>query len=163
MTLPSGTGQTTKARSLSVALASDEVVPIWTGDHSSDSFSLGDSPYGLWLDSGSDIATDGNPNTTGGPSSARICHVAARPGTILAPGLGSFRLFVVDGTSLAAVPWLYDPVKGLWVQMTAAVTVTAANGLGTLASNIGGLVGAQLFAQITTNTGNVKKAAYGFF
>jgi len=161
MNLRSGDGPTTKARSKSITLATDEILEV-SMPEANEFRSLG-TGIGVWLDPGGAIPTENDPNTTM-PARERVFRILAPYGTVPLPSQGSLRGWVVDGTSLGMAPWVFDDVKQLWVRLGAAASITSANGTGFIIASLGaGFLGAKIFIQIASNTGGVTKAAYGFF
>lgn len=103
-----------------------------------------------------DVAADPDPNTTA-PNEDR-CFTSAQPGSLGAQ-FDSVWAVAHDGTSLAIRLWMFDRYAKRWVAQSAAVTATTATGIAFLSEKVP--LGAKLFAQVTTNTGNVKSGAIG--
>lgn len=151
--LPSGNGQTTKARSVSVTFPTDvDTVPVKSPDHSTDStfsFALQIGTIG-----GSALTTDSNPSVLGDVSAPRTLRVTAKRDGVMTMGGAVVRCSIADGTSLVFRPWFYDYTQARWIPIGASATLTAASTNSSTVA-IGNMAGARLFTQIITNTGNV--------
>jgi hypothetical protein len=156
---PSGGGQTTKAKSMSVVFASDQdAAPVKSPDHSTDAtFALA-----IWVGTvgvGSGVAVDAAPNTTE-PSTDRILRITAKRDGVMTFGGAAIKTVTAgDGTSLLVQPWFYDDTQHLWIKHGPVITITTATtNISTL--TIGNMAGAKFFIQVTTNNGGV--TAFGY-
>lgn len=145
-TLPSGNGQTTKAKSVSVAIASDQTVSILPPDRTTYTLAYLQGTLG-----GSALATDPDPNTTDPGSKA------VRIGRDMIPtnlGAASIVASIADaGGSMAVQPWVYDDVRAKWFKFVGApVTVSLVSAVATVG---GGMAGAKFFMQITSNASSI--------
>lgn len=119
--------------------------------HDADTFALA-----VWVGTigGAALGTDPAPNTTP-PAGGRILTLQPRPGTFVPHGSAQLKVLagVVAASSITFQPWIFDITPNLWVQYGAPTTLTptgaASNVIG---FNVGNLVGAPFFVQITANT-----------
>lgn len=96
-------------------------------------------------------ATDSAPNSAA-PAATRYRRLGK-----LAPGsVPQLTLFCLTGTTITAVPWVYDDGQQLWVQLHAAMTATPTAPALAVTPRIDG---ALIFWQLTANTGCT---VYGF-
>jgi len=159
--LPSGPGQTDMAHSKSVVVASDQVVPAASPDHSTDAtFTLA-----VWVTNNGSanvtgvpatanvLLTENDPNTTS-PAAARVVRVTAKRGGTQFMGGGFWRGFTNGvGTSIVVQPWYFDDTLATWIKFGPAVTITNSTTNLTAAVTMGNMAGAKFFLQITTVTG----------
>lgn len=159
-TPPSGNGQTTSAKSVSVVVASDQGTtsnPLRTTAPDRTTFTLTH-----FETNNSGLATDTNdPNTT--DPASRAVRLTQSVSATTGAGATSILGVALDGTSLVVQPWIYDDVRLTWYKLGPTVTVNSSSVGGTSLGTIGaGLVGAKFFFQITTNTGTVTKFYWYF-
>jgi hypothetical protein len=115
-----------------------------------------------WIkNGGAAIGTDSDPNTSPPPAN----RIAQLPSSIFGisifspfnvSGLGIFATLIsADGTAITVRPWWKDDLKGEWVPLTTAVTLTTAgNNFQQLSIRV--MPGAKFFVQVTANTGVTK-------
>jgi hypothetical protein len=158
MTIPSGPGQTTKANSRSIALASDsDALPVRLVDHSADATFAGL----IWVGvpGGAALSTDPDPNVTP-PIANRIMTWSAIRGGLMTMGAGPAngaltQVIAVGGTQATVQMWFYDDTQAKWVKHGGIQTVVSAAGnVGTGSQSFShNIMGAKIFFQITANTG----------
>lgn len=151
-TVSSGNGQTTKARSVSVTMASDETLPPKSADHSTASTFALDSWYGTL--GGTALATDPDPNVTP-PASNRIIRMGSTlDGVTSMGGPHLISAAILDGTTLTYQAWFYDNSQAKWIKIHSTVVLTlTTNNFRNLNIVPGNLSGAKVFIQITANSG----------
>jgi hypothetical protein len=165
-----GAGQTTKAISRSVTLASDhDASNIGSKSHESDATFAMALWIGTW--NGSALGTDAAPNSTP-PDPSRILRIVPRREILAAMG-GSvsgqqgplIRAIATGGSGNIVVQgWIYDDTQAKWIKWGGANTLTLTNNVQNLGSIVHGLIlGAQFFLQITSNPGGVPAVGIDIF
>jgi hypothetical protein len=119
--------------------------------HDADTFALA-----VWVGTigGAALGTDPAPNTTP-PSAGRILTLQPRPGTFVPMGASQLKVIcgVVAASTITFQMWFFDVTPNLWVQYSAPTTITPTGAVTNLIGfNVGNLVGAPFFVQITANT-----------
>jgi hypothetical protein len=109
---------------------------------------------------GAALSADPAPNTTP-PSAGRIARASVAPGIVAAGGYGICPTQAIGGTACTVQYWFFDDTQALWVPYIQPQTITVATSPQAFV-NLLGLEGAQVFVQLTANTG-VQVLGYGFF
>jgi hypothetical protein len=102
---------------------------------------------------GSAIAADDDPNATTPPD-----HRVVELPTIPDHAANAFACFALDGTTITARPWLYEPKTGVWVPLYTAAAVVPAAPTIFVTAGLALARGARVFVQLTVNTGVTKLA-----
>ena len=124
---------------------------IRTRDHSKDSsFAL------TWTGTlgGSALSADAAPNTTP-PTANRILRYSTQRDGVMQFGGSLLRCCIADGTTLTVQAWYKDATQALWIKMGTSLVLTFSGGnIGNPGGAAwGNMNGAQIFFQITGNTG----------
>lgn len=99
---------------------------------------------------GGALGVDPAPNVTP-PNAARTFRWTTNAGYRTRSG-GSLSYVAINGTNITLQPWLFDDVKGIWLQFgVAAGTVITPPAVGTL--SLGDVAGVKVFTRIMANTG----------
>lgn len=166
-TIPSGNGQTTKSKSVSVAIASDQIPQVTISNDAGTALGTSTNPVIVTvptlstftpdvirsLADGGALATENDPNTTAPDSSVVARFTPARGAVVY--GQGGVSVYGVGGTSCVVRLWWYDDTNAVWTAVGGPQTLTTAS-TNFVGINSRAMVGAKFFVQITTNTGCTK-------
>lgn len=108
-------------------------------------------------DGSTEIAADADPNVTAPPDSRRV-----KLGTIPPHAANGFLICAVDGTTITALPWVYEPTLQKWFPLKSAGVAATPSAPGVVyTAGVALAKDAVVFMQLTTNTG-VKRVAWRY-
>ena len=104
---------------------------------------------------GSAIPTDSSDPNTAAPPEARVQALAQFAPSLRPAPLQRFTFWPLDGTTISVVIWVKEAATGTWVKYANAALVVAASAapVASLAGGVALPAGAEVFMQVTANTG----------